>query len=149
MSRSMSEKKSDFGGENADSRSWGQAMRRGFARRCPRCGHGSLFAGYTRIAPSCTACGLDFSGHEADDAPPYATIMIVGHILIPAALAVEEAFDPPLWLQFAIWSPLILAASLTLLPLAKGALIGLQWANRMHGFVGGGGHPVPSPEGRV
>jgi len=41
--------------------------------------------------------------------------------------------------------------SLWLLPRAKGALIGLQWANRMHGFGGAedevfGLEPVPTPE---
>ncbi len=105
-------------------------------RRCPQCGQGALFAGYTKAASSCSACGLDFSGHEADDAPPYVTIMIVGHITIPAALAAKQLFDPPIWLQFAVWGPVILLATFSLLPLAKGALIGLQWANRMHGFAG-------------
>jgi hypothetical protein len=33
-----------------------------------------------------------------------------------------------------MWFPLIIGLSLWLLPRVKGALVGLQWALRMHGF---------------
>ncbi len=122
-----------FGGDDAQT-GWVKAMARGAAKRCPRCGKGRLYESYVKVAPACTVCGLDFSGHQADDAPPYITIFLVGHVTIPLALAMKQLFEPPLWLQFVIWLPIILAATFWLLPLAKGALIGLQWANRMHGF---------------
>ena len=35
-----------------------------------------------------------------------------------------------------MWLPLMLIVSLWLLPRVKGALVGLQWALRMHGFGG-------------
>ena len=35
-----------------------------------------------------------------------------------------------------VWSLAAVAASLALLPRIKGALIGFQWAARMHGFGG-------------
>lgn len=79
-------------------------------------------------------CGLDFTGHRADDAPPYATMLSVGHIAIPMALVVKQLLDPPLAVQFAGWLPAVVSATVWLLPMSKGALIGLQWANRMHGF---------------
>lgn len=119
-----------------EQRSWWRALWRGAQGRCPQCDNRSLFAGYTRTAAECGACGLPISGHRADDAPPYLTVLIVGHVVIPVALAIKQIFDPPLALQFAIWSPLILLASLALLPVTKGAMIGVQWANRMHGFGG-------------
>ncbi|MDP4824100.1 MAG: DUF983 domain-containing protein, partial [Aestuariivirgaceae bacterium] len=34
----------------------------------------------------------------------------------------------------ALWLPLTLILSLTLLPVTKGAVIAAQWAKRMHGF---------------
>lgn len=117
-------------------RSWVSAMGRGARKVCPECGKGRLFSGYIASAKACSECGLDLSGHRADDAPPYLTVMIVGHAVIPLALAVRQLFEPPLWLQFSIWLPVILAATFWLLPVIKGALIGLQWANRMHGFAG-------------
>lgn len=112
-------------------------MWRGARKTCPQCGRGRLFSGYTRTRETCANCGLNLSGHRADDAPPYLTIVIVGHIVVPAALAVKQLHHPPLWLQFAIWGPLIIVATLWLLPIAKGAMVGLQWANRMHGFGDG------------
>jgi uncharacterized protein (DUF983 family) len=109
-------------------------MGRGLRLKCPSCGRGKLFAGYTRTRPCCENCGLDLTGHRADDAPPYITILIVGHLIIPLALAVKQVFDPPLGVQFAIWLPVVILSALWLLPVAKGGFIGLQWANRMHGF---------------
>ena len=122
-------------GDLADSRSWTNAVGRGMGKKCPQCGRGALFSGYTTTAPQCTECGLDLSGHQADDAPPYLTILIVGHTLIPGALAVKQLFEPALWLQFSIWLPLMIVATFWLLPISKGAMVGLQWANRMHGFA--------------
>lgn len=109
-------------------------MKRGAAKRCPDCGRGRLFKSYVKTEERCSHCGLAFSGHRADDAPPYVTIMIVGHLVIPMALAQQRMFDPPMWILFGLWMPTILAATLWLLPVVKGALIGVQWANRMHGF---------------
>jgi len=125
-----------FGGGPTQDRSWKQALLRGARKRCPRCAHGRLFSGYTKTAERCEVCGLDFTGHRADDAPPYFTTLIVGHVTIPIALAVAEIFAPPLWVQFAIWLPALMAMTLWLLPISKGALVGVQWANRMHGFGG-------------
>ena len=115
-------------------RSWPKAVWRGGLKKCPNCGTSGLFKGYTQTNEKCDTCGLDFTHHRADDAPPYFTIMIVGHIMIPLALAVKQLFSPPLWAQFLIWGPFLIIATIWFLPISKGALIGLQWANRMHGF---------------
>jgi uncharacterized protein (DUF983 family) len=47
---------------------------------------------------------------------------------------VETAYAPAYWLHAAIWLPLTFGMSLALLQPIKGALVGLQWAFRMHGF---------------
>ena len=134
ISPPMTQETMAFGGNN-DSRSWKNAVARGLKKTCPQCGRGGLFSGYTKTRAECPACGLDLSGHQADDAPPYLTILIVGHISIPLALAMREVFDTPMWMQFSFWGPVILLSTLWLLPISKGAMIGLQWANRMHGFA--------------
>jgi uncharacterized protein (DUF983 family) len=61
-------------------------------------------------------------------------MMVVGHTIIPLLLLVERIWHPELWLHFVIWLPLTLVMTLWLLPRIKGAIIGLQWALRMHGF---------------
>lgn len=110
------------------------AMLRGARGRCPACGEAALFDGYLTVRHSCSACGEEFHHHRADDAPPYFTILIVGHIIVSLVLAVEVAFVPPLWLHAALWIPLTIASSLVLLRPIKGAIVGLQWALYMHGF---------------
>ena len=110
------------------------AMKRGFRCRCPRCGEGKLFRAYLKTADCCSVCSQDFTAHRADDLPAYLVIVIVGHIVVPLALSIETNYSPPVWLQLAIYLPLTLVASLALLQPVKGAVVGFQWALRMHGF---------------
>ena len=111
-----------------------QALKRGFRGRCPRCGEGKLFRAFLKVDNGCSACGLDFTPHRADDLPAYLVIVIVGHIVVPLALWIETNYSPPVALQLAIYLPLTLVASLALLQPVKGAVVGVQWALRMHGF---------------
>jgi uncharacterized protein (DUF983 family) len=111
-----------------------QAMKRGFRGRCPRCGEGKLFRAFLKTADSCSVCGQDFTPHRADDLPAYLVIVIVGHIVVPLALMIETNYSPPVALQLAIYLPVTFVASLALLQPVKGAVVGMQWALRMHGF---------------
>lgn len=113
-----------------------QAMLRGAARKCPSCGTGRLFDGYLKVNDACPSCGEELHHQRADDAPPYFTMFIVGHIVVGLVLMVEDLYAPSLWVHALLWTPIVLGMSLGLLPRIKGALIGLQWALRMHGFSG-------------
>ncbi len=115
-------------------RSWRRAMLRGVRMRCPACGQGSIYGRFLKVRDDCASCGLGLHHHRADDAPPYFTMLILGHILVPLVLMLERAAMPPLWVHLSLWLPLTVILSLVLLPRIKGALIGLQWAHRMHGF---------------
>jgi uncharacterized protein (DUF983 family) len=98
--------------------------------RCPRCGEGKLFAGYLSQAPSCGACGLDFSNFQAGDGPAVFVILIVGFLVSGSALLVEVAFKPNYWIHAVLWGPSIVILSLGLLRPLKAALIVLQYKNR-------------------
>ena len=126
-------------------RSTPEAMMRGARMRCPACGEGALFRAYLKVADACPSCGEELHHHRADDAPAYFTISIVGHIVVAGALILERAFSPETWVHMALWLPLTLGLSLALLPVVKGALVGLQWAQRMHGFSGTEDQPEPEP----
>ena len=102
----------------------------GLAGRCPRCGNGRLFSGFLTTAPRCSACGLDFAFIDSGDGPAVFVIMIVGFIVVGAALIVELAFQPPIWLHFVIWLPLVLIICLSMLRPLKGLMIALQYASR-------------------
>jgi uncharacterized protein (DUF983 family) len=103
-------------------------MRRGLQRRCPCCGGGRLFRGYVKQEPVCAGCGEDLLQFRADDAPAYFTILLVGHVIVPAMLALEVALHPSTLVHTLLWVPLTLAMTVLLLPPIKGALIGVQWA---------------------
>jgi uncharacterized protein (DUF983 family) len=110
------------------------ALRRGFRGRCPNCGRGRLFRAFLKVADHCSECGTAFFHHRADDAPAYFVILIVGHIVVPLALVVEVAFAPPYWLHALLWGTLTIGLAVGLLQPVKGAIVGWQWANYMHGF---------------
>jgi uncharacterized protein (DUF983 family) len=110
------------------------AMSRGLRRRCPACGCGRLFAGYVKTAAVCPHCGEALYHHRADDAPAYFTVFVTGHFVLGALISTEIAYKPPVWVHMVIFLPLTLIMSLMLLPVFKGAIIGLQWALYMHGF---------------
>jgi uncharacterized protein (DUF983 family) len=102
------------------------ALARGFRRLCPACGKTHLFRGYLTVVPACPNCGAPVGRARADDAPPYFTILVVGHIVVPLMLLSEKHFAPPLWTTTLIFVPLTLVLSLALLPLIKGATVGLM-----------------------
>ncbi|MCH1542510.1 MAG: DUF983 domain-containing protein [Alphaproteobacteria bacterium] len=118
-----------------EERSRRTAMWRGVRGQCPQCGEKTLFRKYLKISDTCSACGLALSGHQADDAPPYFTIFIVGHVIVPVALIVERSYTPPLYVHAILFCLLAIVVSMITLPLVKGAVVGLQWALRMHGFA--------------
>lgn len=121
--------------EQAEKRAVGIAMRTGARLKCPACGTGKLFSAYLKVAPTCSHCSLKLDGHRADDAPPYFTIILLGHIIIPLMYFVERGYAPPIWVHISLFSFITLVTSLISLPIIKGAIIGLQWALQMHGFA--------------
>ncbi len=112
---------------------WVDAMWRGVRSRCPRCGQRGLLDGFLTVRSHCSHCELPFDEYRADDAPPYFTIFIVGHIVVPCVLISERWMAPALWIQAAIWVPFTLLLTLLLLPRVKGAVIGWQWAAGIKG----------------
>lgn len=115
-------------------RALGPALLRGWRRRCPNCGGGPMMTGYLKVRHSCASCGEEFHHHRADDMPAWATILIIGHVLVIGLLTVETNFKPALWVHWAIWPALTLGLTMWLLPRIKGMVVAFQWARRMHGF---------------
>jgi uncharacterized protein (DUF983 family) len=128
-----------FGGQHQSGRVprplW-QAMKFGFFGRCPHCGEGKLFRAFVKPVDKCAVCGEELYHHRADDLPAYLVIVVVGHIVVGGFMAVEMATYWPMWLHLFVWIPLTIVLALALLQPIKGAVIGLQWANYMHGFGG-------------
>jgi uncharacterized protein (DUF983 family) len=102
----------------------------GLAGRCPRCGEGRLFVGFLKIAPACSACGLDFRFADSADGPAFFIITAVGFVVAGLALMVEIAWSPPLYVHFLVWPLLVLVLAIPMLRPLKGVLVALQYHHR-------------------
>jgi uncharacterized protein (DUF983 family) len=116
-------------------RSLAKAVWNGLKLRCPHCGKGRLFRAYLKVADTCEACGEELHHHRADDFPPYISIVIVGHLIVGLMLHLEMAYqDVAPWVYMVTMLPAAIVLPLAFLPSIKGAVVGLQWANKMYGF---------------
>jgi len=120
---------------------------RGFSGHCPNCGKGQVLRAYLKVASPCAVCGHDNAQYPSDDAPPYFTILLVGHVVVAPALCFSFIWTWPIGWVLAATLPAIMAATLVLLPRVKGAVIGAQWAiHQNEGVVAGvddAAAPVP------
>ncbi len=114
---------------------WG-AIRRGWSGRCPHCGEGRLFRSFLKPVDHCDRCNESLHHQRADDLPPYLVIFVVGHIVVGAYLMAERMVTLNSWQHLAIWTPMTIIMAVAMMQPTKGAVIGLQWANYMHGFGG-------------
>src|SRR5690606_27380837 len=127
-----------YGGttDRGEQRSLLQSILRGAISRCPRCGVGGLFRAFLKVEDHCGHCSESLYHHRADDLPAYLVIVIMGHIVVAAFMGIEGAVELTTWQHLAIWVPITIIGSLALLTPVKGAVVGLQWALKMHGFSG-------------
>ncbi len=104
------------------------------AGRCPRCGQGRLFRGFLSVVPRCEVCGLDLSAEDSGDGPVALIILLVGFIVVGAALIVEVRYGWPIWLHLLVWLPLAAIGCVALMRPLKAIMIGLQFKHRAHDF---------------
>jgi uncharacterized protein (DUF983 family) len=110
------------------------AVLHGLAGRCPACGKSPLFARFLEPVAACPACKQDWSHQRADDFPAYLVVLLLGHILVPLVIEANHLFPLSALTQMIAWPLLAVLLALLLIQPAKGAVIALQWARRMHGF---------------
>jgi len=109
------------------------AALRGLMGRCPHCGQGKLMRGYLKQVETCAVCGEQFGHIRADDAAPWLTIIVVGHIFLPFAFMVDVDWMPT-WAVMLLWSAFFAAIALVILPRAKALFIGVLWQTRAPGY---------------
>jgi uncharacterized protein (DUF983 family) len=106
------------------------AISTGLAGRCPRCGDGRMFTGFLNLAPACDACGLDYGFADSGDGPAVFVTLIAGFLVLGVALAVDIAYEPPLWVYVVIFMPATILVCIGLLRPLKGLLIASQYKNK-------------------
>jgi uncharacterized protein (DUF983 family) len=93
-----------------------------------------LFTGYLTVVERCEACGIDLRAHDTGDGPAVFIILILGFLVVGAALVVEVKFSPPLWVHAVVWPPLVLGGCLGLLRPFKGVMVALAFHHRRDTF---------------
>jgi uncharacterized protein (DUF983 family) len=88
-----------------------------------------LFAGFLKLSAVCGVCGQPLGEADSGDGPAVFVIMLVGFLVVFAALYTEVALRPPIWVHLAIWLPLATALCLGLLRPAKGLMVAAQIRN--------------------
>jgi uncharacterized protein (DUF983 family) len=114
----------------------GAAIMRGLKCACPNCGKGAMFGRYLKVNPVCDNCGEELFHEQAQDFPPYINITIVAHVVLMGIVLAEQHASWPMWLHMAIWPVVTIVLAMALMQPIKGAVVGYQWARRMHGFGG-------------
>ena len=104
-------------------------LRSALAGKCPRCSGNTLYDGWVRFAPKCRGCGLDFASFNVGDGPAAFLILIVGAIVVTAALVFDAVAEPPWWVHL-VWIPVTAALTLGGLRVAKAWLIGQEHRHR-------------------
>lgn len=87
-----------------------------------------MFSSYLKVVPTCPSCGHGLAQYRADDGPAYFTILIVGHLVIAPALFTNAVLTWPLPTLMAVSLTSLVGLTLVLLPVVKGAFVGVQWA---------------------
>lgn len=110
-----------------------RCMARGFLMRCPNCGRGKLFGAFLKPVAACGHCQEQLGHIRADDGPAWLTIMLVGHIIVPALFVVQKHVDWADWVAMIFWSCMVILLSLLLLPRSKGLFIAFIWNTKSPG----------------
>lgn len=84
----------------------------------------------------CAECGFDWRGQDSGDGPVAFIILIVGFVIVGAALITEVRYGWPVWLHLTVWLPLSVISCLVLMRPLKGLMIALQYRHHRHTLDG-------------
>ena len=118
------------GQHHSDTASLSKVLRASLLCRCPRCASGPLFKNGLMFRDHCEVCGLDYKFIDTGDGPAVFAILILGAVVLGAALYVEFTFEPPVWVHLVLWGIVTPLLALVLLRFLKAGLSALQLANQ-------------------
>jgi uncharacterized protein (DUF983 family) len=99
---------------------------------CPACGQGKMFKSVIGFADGCTHCGLDYRQFNVGDGPAALLVMVVGAVVVPAALALHFKVHPPIVVHLVLWPLVILALTVGGLRVAKAGLLASEHQREGH-----------------
>ena len=81
------------------------------------------------MAVECGECRLQFRSEELGDGAAAFIVLILGFVLVGAAIFLEITVSPPMWVHLCLWTPTSIVGSIALLRPFKALMLGLQYRN--------------------
>jgi uncharacterized protein (DUF983 family) len=106
----------------ADQPSRGKMLRRGFTRRCARCGSGKLFRHWFHMVEDCPRCGLHFEREQGYFAGALAiNLILVGGVFAVVFITILALTIPdlPIALTLAVCIPIVAIGPIIAYPFSK------------------------------
>lgn len=105
-------------------------LRRGWQRRCPRCGAGALFRRGIAFNDRCSVCGLKF---QRDHGDTWMFIIITDRIPMLLAIAVMYfGFITQTWTTTAIFAAAVAVPLVATIRRRQGLALALDYLSRIH-----------------
>lgn len=113
-------------------------IRRGMARKCPRCGQGQIFKRWVTLYDNCSVCGLQYLRDQGD---LWGYLLFVDRAMFIFPLVVMFYFG--WWNPNSVWYwsaiAVLLAGMVYTIPHRNGISVGLEYYVRMRSEAGGDG----------
>ena len=100
--------------------------------RCPACHNAGLFHHFFAFLKNCPSCGFEYTRWVTDDGPAFVVLSVLCTVIVPLAIWVEVAYEPPLWVHAVAWFLAIMVGTVLMLRPVKAAWIYCQWYFRAH-----------------
>jgi uncharacterized protein (DUF983 family) len=108
----------------------GTILRRGWRRRCPRCGQGPLFRRGIAFHLRCSSCNLQFQRNNGDT---WMFMIITDRIPMLLAIAIMYfGFIATTWLGTAIFAVAVAAPMIATIRERQGLALALDYLSRVH-----------------
>jgi uncharacterized protein (DUF983 family) len=106
------------------------AVRRGWRRRCPRCGEGPLFRRWLTVYERCSACNLLYQRNQGDT---WMFMIITDRIPILFGIAlVYFGFQSTNWIAAAAFFVAMAVPMIATLPRRQGLALALDYLSRLY-----------------
>ena len=89
-----------------------------------------MFSGFLTVAKNCERCGLDFSFADPADGPAFFVMTGVSLVVMGIWAWAAVMFSPPIWLQFALVVPALVAGCLGCLRPVKAWMVAEQYIHK-------------------
>ena len=107
------------------------SLKTGLRCACPRCGQGKLYTGLLTVSERCSVCDFDYGRLNTDDGAAFFIIVLYSALILPLAAWFQFAVEPPIWVHFMIWIPLIVVGAIVLMRPFKAWLVAQQFKHNV------------------